>query len=292
MASNGERRSVVAAATLALVVAVAGFSSPGRAAETQWQRGFNADTRLYSALVPHDGVPRRLAFLELKMPSGWKTYWRNPGDAGGLPPRFGWERSENLAAATVLYPVPERLSDEAGETIGYKEHVTFPVLLEAKDASKPIRLAVDWTFGICKDVCVPLEAAHELEIESGDQAEAGSAHAEAAAAALEHVPRLASARRPTDPRLRRASLDISGAKPKLVLEAEFPGAADGADAFVEAPDGLYVPMLSPVSSATNGATVFAVELGAALDPADLAGKTLTATLIGRQGQTEATFKLD
>ncbi len=119
------------------------------------------------------------------MPQGWKTYWRNPGDAGGLPPSFNWSRSQNLSSATVLYPAPKRLTDEAGDTIGYKDHVTFPVLVVAKDASKPIHLALDMNFGICKDICVPSEAKHDLELMPSDTAAAS----ESALAALASVPR-------------------------------------------------------------------------------------------------------
>lgn len=278
-------------APFALVqLAIAGLvlaAAPVRAAETEWHDGFNSRTRLVSASLDKDGIRQSYAFVEVAMPKGWKTYWRNPGDAGGVPPGFDWSRSENLGSATVLYAAPHRLTDDAGDTIGYKDHVTFPVLVVAKDAKKPVRLALDMTFGICKDICVPSQAAHDLEMAPGDAAVVEGANL----AVLESVPRAASDVRPGDPVLKRSALDTSAAKPKLVLEAVFPGGAGGADIFIEAPDGLYVPMPGKVGG--SGDTLrFEAELGSGLEPKDLQGKTLTVTLVGPQGQSVVTFKID
>ena len=264
------------------------FVQSVRAAETEWSQGFNSRTRLYSASAERDGKRAAYAFVEVAMPAGWKTYWRNPGDAGGLPPRFDWSKSENLSSATVLYPAPKRLTDEAGDTIGYKDHVTFPVEVVAKDASKTVRLALNMSFGICKDICVPSEAKHVLELAPGEAPEASGAMLEA----LQHVPRVDGQRRPGDPELKRAVLDAGAAKPKLVLEATFPGGVDGADMFIEAPDGLYVPMPAKVESASGDTQVFEAELGSALEPKDLKGKTLTVTLVSARGQSVATFKIE
>ena len=34
-----------------------------------------------------------IAGVELQLGDGWKTYWRSPGDAGGVPPFFDWSGS-------------------------------------------------------------------------------------------------------------------------------------------------------------------------------------------------------
>ena len=65
----------------------------------------------------------------------------------------------NLAAATVLYPAPKRFSDRAGDTVGYKGTVVFPVRLTAKDPGKPIDLRLSLEYGVCKEICIPAEAA-------------------------------------------------------------------------------------------------------------------------------------
>ena len=48
-----------------------------------------------------------IAGVELQLGDGWKTYWRSPGDAGGVPPFFDWSGSENVKDTAVLYPAPE-----------------------------------------------------------------------------------------------------------------------------------------------------------------------------------------
>src|SRR5207247_8452494 len=69
-------------------------------------------------------LPYTTLFRSIAIPGGWKTYWRSPGDAGGVPPEFDWQGSENLAAARVKYPAPHRLHDDkAGDAVGYKDGV-------------------------------------------------------------------------------------------------------------------------------------------------------------------------
>ena len=68
--------------------------SPARALESPWVTGAQADTRL---LADHAANAPVRAGVEIKLKAGWKTYWRYPGDAG-VPPRFDWSGSENLAA--------------------------------------------------------------------------------------------------------------------------------------------------------------------------------------------------
>ncbi|MGZ5914086.1 MAG: protein-disulfide reductase DsbD domain-containing protein, partial [Hyphomicrobium sp.] len=117
---------------------------------SDWVEGHSSRARLIAG--------NGMAGVEVEMPEGWKTYWRTPGDAGGVPPSFDWSKSENLAAATVLYPAPKRFSDRAGDTVGYKGTVVFPVRLTAKDPGKPIDLRLSLEYGVCKEICIPAEA--------------------------------------------------------------------------------------------------------------------------------------
>ncbi len=276
-----------AAAALAFALLTAQGSVAAVAAlESAWLDGYKTRTRL---LAGSAGEPaRRLAFVEIEMPDGWKTYWRNPGDAGGLPPTFDWGKSENLAQATVLYPAPHRLSDRSGDTIGYKSRVIFPVEIAATDPSQPIALAVRMAYGICKDICVPVDAELALEVPAGALAAAPPA----ALAALEAVPRGEGEHRPSDPELKRADVKRDGAVPRLVLEADFHGDASGADVFLDAPDGLYVPMPARTADLGGGKLTFETELGENVELAALKGKPITATLVGKAGASVATFKID
>ena len=87
----------------------------------------------HDVVVSPEGA--RLAFVEIMLEPGWKTYWRTPGDAGGLPPAFDWSKSTNLAQAEVLYPAPRRFTDRSGHTIGYEGGLVLPVVLTPERAN-------------------------------------------------------------------------------------------------------------------------------------------------------------
>lgn len=222
------------------------------------------------------------------MLEGWKTYWRNPGDAGGVPPSFDWSKSKNLAKAHVLYPAPKRFSDFAGDTIGYKGQVVFPVQLTAKDPAKPIDLRLTLDYGVCKEICIPAEASLSLIVDPKTQ----DVLPPELDAALKRVPAGKSAQGPDDPVLKSVSADLDGSQPRIVLEAEFPGGAEHADVFVEAPDNLYIPLPKKVADDGAGGATFEVDLSGGSDAKDLKGKTLTATLVSDKGQSEITFPVE
>jgi hypothetical protein len=72
-----------------------------------------------------------------------------------------------------------------------------------------------------------------------------------------------------------------------VIEASFGKGAAGADVFVEAPAGFYVPVPKRVPPAdASGVLRFESDLGNDL-AGDLEGKTLTVTLVGEAGASEA-----
>ena len=75
-----------------------------------------------------------------------------------------------------------------------------------------------------------------------------------------------------------------------MLETEFPGGAEHADAFVEAPDGLYVPLPKKIADDGKGAVTFEIDLSKDADVAALKGKQLTATHRLRQGPVGSHFR--
>jgi DsbC/DsbD-like thiol-disulfide interchange protein len=254
---------------------------PARAATelqaTDWVEGHSSRARLIAG--------SGMAGVEVQMPEGWKTYWRNPGDAGGVPPSFDWSKSENLASATVLYPAPKRFSDRAGDTVGYKGTVVFPVRLTAKDPAKPIDLRLSLEYGVCKEICIPAEASLSLEVAPETRSEVP----DELAAALRQVPAPEAERRAGDPILRRVVSELGAAKPSIVLEAEFPSGTEHADIFIEAPNGLFVPLPKKTAEDGSGHATFTVDLTDDVDLQALKGQKLTATLVSDSGQAETTF---
>lgn len=279
-----ERRDVVIRLAIAFLTlsTAAAWSDPGPVG-SDWYEGHSNKARLLAGRATRDREPGLYAGVEVAMPEGWKTYWRSPGDAGGVPPDFDWQGSDNLASATVLYPAPHRLHDKAGDVVGYKNGVLFPVSVKPIDASKPVTLHGKVSYGVCKDVCIPAEAELQLVIPP----DVGTS--DTLTDVLTRIPGM-KPRAGIDPALAGWRLDQNSGKPKLVLNIET-ATLPTADAFVEAPGGVYVPLPKRVADAA-GKAVFEVDLTDGVDIEDLKGKPLTVTMIDGKGQSETTITLE
>lgn len=270
----------------ALVVAASSGAAQAMAASSPWVQGQKSKVRLLAGGAVTGETGARLAFIEIALEPGWKTYWRTPGDAGGLPPSFDWSQSSNLADAAVAFPAPHRFTDKSGSTIGYKDTLMLPVTLKPQQADAPISLVVGVHYGICKDICIPVEAELTLDV-TGGESEALSEEAEDA---LKRVPRAQDQLAAGDPVLVSVGATLDGASPKITIEATFPGGGAGADAFIEAPDGLFLPLPERVGDIDSaGKAVFEAQLTADVDLAALKGKPVTVTLVSETGASFSTF---
>ncbi|TNJ47626.1 protein-disulfide reductase DsbD domain-containing protein [Phaeobacter sp. B1627] len=97
-----------------------------------------------------------LAALRLRLADGWKTYWRAPGDAG-IPPRFTWRGSRNVADLRLTWPTPEVFLTSGLRTIGYHDELVIPIEITPRVPGAPVRLKGRMELGLCKDVCIPSE---------------------------------------------------------------------------------------------------------------------------------------
>ena len=109
---NSRVLRVTLSTIFALLVAASSGLGQALAAASPWVAGQEAKARLLAGIPQSGSGP--LAFIEIALTPGWKTYWRTPGDAGGLPPAFDWSKSTNLAAAKVAFPAPQRFTDKSG----------------------------------------------------------------------------------------------------------------------------------------------------------------------------------
>jgi DsbC/DsbD-like thiol-disulfide interchange protein len=100
------------------------------------------------------GEGTRMAALRLVLAPGWKTYWRAPGDTG-IPPRFDWEGSSNLAGVTLHWPAPEVFTSYGTRTIGYADELVLPMELRPAEPGAPIRVSAEMELGVCETICVP-----------------------------------------------------------------------------------------------------------------------------------------
>jgi DsbC/DsbD-like thiol-disulfide interchange protein len=256
------------------------------AATSEWVKGPKTKARLVTGRTDAANSDRRLVFVDIALEPGWKTYWRTPGDAGGLPPSFDWSKSANLASATVMFPAPQRFTDKSGNTIGYHDGVVLPVMLVPQSADKPVSVVVGLHYGICKEVCIPVEVELALDVAVND---ADGLPAEALEA-FDSVPRAQDSLKAGDPVLKAATAKLDGPSPKIRIEAQFSDAAAGADAFLEAPDGLFLPLPQRIGeTGAGGSVVFEADLSADVDLAALKGKPVTVTLVSETGASVASF---
>jgi len=266
----------------ALVAAVLGLAAltpqhAGAAADgAGWVEVHGSKVRLVGG-QPGVGDASYLAGLEFVLADGWKTYWRMPGDSG-VPPTFDWKGSSNLESAAVLYPAPTRMPEAGGEAVGYKGAVALPIAISAKDAKSPVSVRLALEFGICREICIPAMVNLSLEL---SPSKTGAVPARIAAS-LKRVPRPHPDRQASDPEIARVRVAQDGTPARLEIEGVFKGDPASADIFVEAPGGLYVPMLKR----RGGTSHFETELSADLVK-ELKGKTLTVTLVDNAGASEA-----
>lgn len=101
-----------------------------------------------------------IAAINIKLEDGWKTYWRVPG-IGGIAPILNWEKSKNIKNISQIWPTPNIYNEYGLQTIGYKDELLLPLQIQPIDKKQPIHLSITIDFGICSDVCVPIQTSVE-----------------------------------------------------------------------------------------------------------------------------------
>jgi DsbC/DsbD-like thiol-disulfide interchange protein len=284
------KRRVVAVVGSGLLAAMAPVKVPAAeqvATTSPWVEAQAARVRLVAgADAAHPGQTF-LAGVEILLAEGWKTYWRHPGEAG-VPPNFDWSGSVNTASIKVRYPAPIRLVDPAAEMIGYKKSVLFPIEVVPHTASEAVDLRLALEFAVCREICIPAQATLQLALPAALLKELP---APLIAAAQDRVPRAQTARHAGDPQLLAVKASLEGPAPFLQIEAKFADGAAGADVFIEAPEGLFVPMAQKLPGGSDGHVRFLVDLSRGGEAQELKGKALTITLVSDSGASEVDWPL-
>jgi DsbC/DsbD-like thiol-disulfide interchange protein len=249
--------------------------------ESGWVASNDSRVRLISGKPDIDGKLTLVAGVQLRMDPGWKTYWRNPGDAG-VPPAFDWSGSTNLKEARVLYPAPRRLAEANGTAIGYDDEVIFPTEITPEHEGEPVELKLAFEYGLCKDLCIPNDVKLELTI----PADQGKGDAMQLESALALTPKKAAAG--LLPAVEKVTADLDAPKPEIIIDASFPKDARDTDLFIDGGE-TYVPVPKPEGPLADGRQRFVVSFGGAAEAAALKGKTVTLTLVSDLGATETTW---
>lgn len=155
---NSLLRLVPAALMLALAV-------PAAAATGDWAEGQKTMVRLFASGLDADGTLN--GAIEIALPTGWKTYWRNPGTAG-IAPVFDFSASHNLDHPVVSFPLPQVVDDGYSVTNVYVGGVVLPFHADVTDPKMPVELALTVKLGVCEEVCVPDEVTARLTVPPGE----------------------------------------------------------------------------------------------------------------------------
>ena len=155
---------------------------PANASSSDWIETEGGRVRLVSSgQADADGLLR--AALQIVLAPGWKTYWRDPGDAG-IAPRLDVAASTNVAEAQIAFPAPERLGDAYSQWAGYAASVNLPVRFWIADPERFAFVEADLLMGICATVCIPVSATILLDPDSAPGAPDDVALVDEAFAAL------------------------------------------------------------------------------------------------------------
>jgi len=100
--------------------------------------------------------------VKIDLQKGWKTYWKNPGDAGA-PLTIDWKDSTLENKLEVLFPFPEKFLDHGVSTIGYEDQVVFPVKIQKNEMDK-INEEINLNYLVCKDICIPISETKKLKL--------------------------------------------------------------------------------------------------------------------------------
>ncbi len=105
-------RQCVSTATLGALLASALSFNAAAADASSWDGDARSAMRLVAGSpLGADGSLR--AGVEIRLATGWKTYWRYPGDSG-VPPVFDFSKSENIKSVSIVWPAPHRFTDDSG----------------------------------------------------------------------------------------------------------------------------------------------------------------------------------
>jgi DsbC/DsbD-like thiol-disulfide interchange protein len=270
---------------IAAVTVVAGGTPSYAADASSWDGDARSAIRLIAGgSRPSDSGVH--AGVEIKLSPGWKTYWRYPGDSG-VPPRFNFAQSLNVKSVNVSWPAPDHFVDEAGQSIGYKDSVIFPLQITPEDPAKPVTLRVALDYAVCEKLCVPARGEAELRL-SGE------------VSSLAPLLQAAEARVPKRVRLGEGSVfaiqavhrETLDGRQRVVVDTKEP-AADPVELYAEGPTAEWaLPLPEPLSASPPGLRRFAFDLDGLPPGASAEGAVLTLTLIAGQNAIEVTAQLN
>ena len=124
----------------------------------------------YDAVVPGQSFDLAVRF---DLEEHWHIYWKNPG-ASGLSTTIDWVLPESIEAGEIQWQAPERIQLGGLVNYGYEEEAVFIVTLQAPEDLKlgsDLAITANLFWLICKETCLPGEAALDLVLPVASKAE-------------------------------------------------------------------------------------------------------------------------
>ncbi|WP_349437638.1 protein-disulfide reductase DsbD domain-containing protein [Pararhizobium sp. A13] len=200
---------------------------PADAAQSEWVQAEGGAIRIVAGGQQPDGtIP---AILDIRLKPGWKTYWLDPG-ASGIPPQVSIDPKDGISFSGMRFPAPKSFGDGVGRYTGYDKSVAFPLLLKS-ETSGDLSLKASVFLGICKDICIPVQANLSLSLPEGAaENPLDEARIEDAVAALPAQPSETF-------KVKAASFDTAGKRLRLSLVTPAASAETPPELFLAGPPG-------------------------------------------------------
>ena len=152
---------------IAIIFALGLFSTAGYSLSSDWAISEKSKVRLISPMTASNNNNQLILALEYELEEEWKTYWKSPG-GGGFPQKIIWNNSSNVKDIKILWPEPIEFEILGLKSIGYKDKVIFPLIVDIEDNQKQTNLNLNINYLVCRDVCIPGNADIFLNLPSGD----------------------------------------------------------------------------------------------------------------------------
>jgi DsbC/DsbD-like thiol-disulfide interchange protein len=281
---SGRLRLTAAACAVGFLGSV---SCPAAAEDaSRWDGDIRSALRLLAGSTPAGAAAPFRAGIEIRLKSGWHTYWRYPGEAG-VPPRFEFAGSQNLKSVDIRWPAPQRIPEQGLIVIGYVRDLILPLGIVPQDRVKPTKLRVKLEYAVCEKLCVPAEGKAELMLPVSR-----SSHDAALADAEARVPKKLAVGEGSTLVIRSIRREQSPSRGRVVVDLSAPAGTSVA-LFAEGPTpdwALPVPVAE--QGAPAGLHRFAFDLDGAPPGAEYRGAVITLTAIAGEQAIEVSSRLD
>jgi suppressor for copper-sensitivity B len=109
------------------------------------------------------------AGLVLTPMKDWRIYGPPPlgAESEGFAPDINWSESENLSDLELVWPIPQKLSDNDGISYVYTEETLVPMHITPYDPGKAVMLKLKVRLLSCAILCVPVEKELQIRITPG-----------------------------------------------------------------------------------------------------------------------------